>query len=152
MHFITGGAFQGKRNWVKQQYNIKDEQSAWWINGYNENIVCPSAFPPNVSLIVIEGCEELIYKLLQQHKEEVRKKWNEFLSILRLWEQEQIGRKVVLIGCDIGGGIVPIEAEQRLWRDAVGWCYQDLAATANRVDEIWYGISSTLCNSRENTE
>ena len=51
---------------------------------------------------------------------------------------------VILIGTDITKGIVPIEAENRVWRDVTGRVYQDTVSICNRVDLIWYGINKRL--------
>lgn len=53
-------------------------------------------------------------------------------------------RKLYLIGTDVGKGIVPIDEHLRTYRDVVGWCYQDVAKLAERVDIIWYGINTTI--------
>lgn len=57
---------------------------------------------------------------------------------------EKPSRKLVIIGTDISKGIVPLEKENRLWRDFTGWVYQDLVAKAERVDVIWYGINQIM--------
>ena len=50
----------------------------------------------------------------------------------------------VLIGDEIGGGVVPMDAFERLWRDETGFVYQILAARAARVDRIWAGLPHRL--------
>ena len=58
-------------------------------------------------------------------------------------------RKLVVIGSDITKGIVPVEKENRLWRDVTGWAYQDLAAQADKIDIIWYGCNQTIKQTEE---
>ena len=60
------------------------------------------------------------------------------------WEKQNSQRKVILIGCDISKGIVPMSAKDRKWRDITGWVYQDVVEAAERVDVIWYGIVQKL--------
>ena len=48
--------------------------------------------------------------------------------------------KYVLIGNEIGGGIVPMDPFERRWRDETGFLYQFLAREAETVDRVWAGI------------
>jgi adenosyl cobinamide kinase/adenosyl cobinamide phosphate guanylyltransferase len=50
----------------------------------------------------------------------------------------------ILIGDEIGSGIVPLDPFERLWRDETGFLYQFLAARADLVDRVWAGIPSSL--------
>ena len=52
--------------------------------------------------------------------------------------------RIIVIGTDITKGIVPIEKENRVWRDLTGRVFQDTASICERVDLIWYGISKRL--------
>ena len=67
-----------------------------------------------------------------------------FGKMARFGKAEIQGRMVILIGSDITKGIVPIEAENRVWRDVTGRVYQDTVSICNRVDLIWYGINKRL--------
>jgi adenosyl cobinamide kinase/adenosyl cobinamide phosphate guanylyltransferase len=46
----------------------------------------------------------------------------------------------ILIGDEIGSGVVPVDPFERLWRDETGFLYQFLAAKADLVDRVWAGI------------
>ena len=50
----------------------------------------------------------------------------------------------ILIGDEIGSGIVPVDPFERLWRDETGLFYQYLAARAELVDRVWAGIPCRL--------
>ena len=50
----------------------------------------------------------------------------------------------ILIGDEIGSGIVPADPFERLWRDETGFLYQFLAARAELVDRVWAGIPCRL--------
>ena len=50
----------------------------------------------------------------------------------------------ILIGDEIGCGIVPTDTFERLWRDETGFLYQFLAARAKLVDRVWAGIPCRL--------
>jgi hypothetical protein len=61
-----------------------------------------------------------------------------FESNLHLMEDK------VLIGDEIGGGIVPVDPFESLWRDETGFVYGILAARADRVDRVWAGLPCRL--------
>ena len=53
-------------------------------------------------------------------------------------------RNSVLMGNEVGGGVVPLDAFERRWRDEVGLLYQMLAREADRVDRVWAGLATRL--------
>jgi len=106
------------------------------INGMNDE---------KDSFYIIEGLEWMIKNRLQEETLEqtityIEKQVGDLLQ----WEREEEDRCVFLIGSDITKGIVPIDQEDRLWRDATGLIFQRIAATADRVDVIWYGLNEQL--------
>lgn len=143
MHFVTGGAYNGKSKWVKNFYGLTEDHC--WKSAYDQQKI-----PLNVSrfygeVVVLEGVEQWIKGLtVDSGHEECRAIWQSLLGIWRSWESEQQARTVVIIGADITKGIVPMEKEDRDWRDLTGWAFQDLAAVADRVDVIWYGLNQQL--------
>ena len=50
----------------------------------------------------------------------------------------------VLMGDEVGGGVVPLDAFERRWRDEVGLLYQRLAREADKVDRVWAGLATRL--------
>jgi adenosylcobinamide kinase / adenosylcobinamide-phosphate guanylyltransferase len=70
--------------------------------------------------------------------------WGQLFWRWQEWERQCPGRTVVWIGTDITQGIVPIEQEDRLWRDVTGWCYQRLAEFCDHVDRIWCGLAERI--------
>lgn len=131
MHFVTGGAFNGKRKWVRKKY-----PDATWISAYEGESLARTFDSPK---IVLEGIETWVKDASLSREE-----WKDIISDWEKWEQEKDGRQVILIGTDIGKGIVPMEKENRSWRDVTGWVYQDIAAVCKKVDVVWYGINQTL--------
>ncbi|NLL36966.1 MAG: hypothetical protein GX256_05535 [Fretibacterium sp.] len=53
-------------------------------------------------------------------------------------------RHSVLVGDEVGSGVVPVDPFERLWRDETGFLYQMLAREAERVDRVWAGIPTRL--------
>ncbi|MBT2689179.1 bifunctional adenosylcobinamide kinase/adenosylcobinamide-phosphate guanylyltransferase [Bacillus sp. ISL-47] len=141
MHFVTGGAFNGKSGWVKKFYNLENIPYQW-VSAYKGETV--NGFHIS-GIVVLEGIEVWIRDWLKESDaREVRTRWQNYLRGWLDWEKEDNHRKIVLIGSDISKGIVPMEADDRKWRDVTGWAYQDTAAQSNRVDLIWYGISQKI--------
>lgn len=50
----------------------------------------------------------------------------------------------ILIGDEVGSGVVPIEPFEREWRDETGRVYQLLARQASDVTRVWAGIPQAL--------
>lgn len=142
MHFVTGGAFNGKSKWVAEYYKLK-ETPHLWISGYkNEEVELN--FHPHL-FVILEGIELYLKDLASQHELLIaREKWQMLLSKWIQWETEDKARKIILIGTDMNKGIVPMRAEDRKWRDLTGWAFQDTASLSERVDVIWYGVSQRI--------
>jgi adenosylcobinamide kinase / adenosylcobinamide-phosphate guanylyltransferase len=141
VHFVTGGAFNGKSKWVREQYQLDDLEHTW-VSAYKGEKI-PDLHGKKI--IVLEGIEVWIREVTRCIPADAcREKWQSLVREWMKWESMDEERKLVLIGNDISKGIVPIAPEDRLWRDATGCVYQDLVSAAERVDVIWYGISQKL--------
>jgi adenosylcobinamide kinase / adenosylcobinamide-phosphate guanylyltransferase len=139
MHFITGGAYNGKRKWVKQTYQ---QPQVHWISAYHNEPI-PDRFTETT--MIIEGIEQYLKEdVKKMGAQAIRVKWRNQIDKWRIWEKEKPERIVVIIGTDLTKGIVPMEAANRIWRDASGWVFQDIAAVSKRVDMIWYGLNQQL--------
>lgn len=143
MHFVTGGAYNGKAKWVRNHYDLKDTALVQWVSAYR-NDPLPLNFQEDT--VVLQGIEAWIKKEISEQNDAaaIRLKWQEIIEEWRIWEEEKENHRCIIIGADITKGIVPIEVEHRIWRDATGWIFQDIVAASRRVDVIWYGLSQTL--------
>ncbi|MBI0577089.1 bifunctional adenosylcobinamide kinase/adenosylcobinamide-phosphate guanylyltransferase [Neobacillus cucumis] len=142
MHFITGGAFNGKREWVRETYKVQFK--AQWTSAYQKDPF-PFELDEPGTLLILEGIEMWINDLMKEYEpNKCREIWKNCLTHWISWEKAERNRNLVVIGTDITKGIVPLEKENRLWRDLTGWAYQDIAAAADRVDVIWYGLNQTI--------
>ena len=59
-------------------------------------------------------------------------------------EREALARKQVVICCEVGQGVVPIDAGERAWRELVGRTCAELAACSERVVRLVCGIPTDL--------
>lgn len=139
MHFITGGAFNGKRAWVNQNFG-----RGYWLSAY-QGTPLPVEITIEEDLLFLEGVEIWLKALTDKYDiTQCLEIWNSNLENWLLWEAASPNRKLIVIGTDITKGIVPMDGEIRLWRDVTGWAYQILAAKAARVEMIWYGLNQTI--------
>ncbi len=95
-------------------------------------------------IVVLEGLEEIIKKMVYERDPAIQNKWEEVFINWYNWEKECQERKVIFIGCDISKGIVPLQELDRKWRDETGFCYQKLVHLCSRVDIIWNGLAQTI--------
>lgn len=57
---------------------------------------------------------------------------------------ERIERKEVVVCCEVGMGVVPMDAHERAWRELVGRTCTQLAVQASRVVRLVCGIPVEL--------
>ncbi|REJ22368.1 MAG: cobalamin biosynthesis protein [Bacillaceae bacterium] len=143
VHVVVGGAFNGKRKWVKEHYRLQSGACKWFC-GYVNNAKMSEIYETEhfQKITVIEGIEQYIFHLIDQSSD-WQKKWEKMIFSWHEWEVKKRGT-VIIIANDITKGVVPIDPLERKWRDACGSCLQQLIAKAGRVDMIWYGISERL--------
>jgi adenosylcobinamide kinase / adenosylcobinamide-phosphate guanylyltransferase len=143
MHFITGGAFNGKRAWVKKTYQVDHHDG--WVSAYESQKLPQTLTDFNQNLVILEGIEIWLKILTEDYDINYsRIIWNTCLNDWLCWEKNGNHRNLVLIGTDISKGIVPLEKENRIWRDLTGWVYQDTATKAKKMDVIWYGLNQSI--------
>lgn len=130
MELYLGGAFQGKLEYVKSLYNGKK--------------------------IEIFGKDDFEKLCKSENSSGI---WNDFhLSIKSVLEKKmppdeittktlEIARKnpkIKIISCEIGSGIVPLDKNDRLWRDFCGHLLVALAQNAEKVERIICGIPQRI--------
>lgn len=123
MRLYFGGAYNGKLKYVKETYNIKDEDIFFC---YEDKI--------DFSKKIICGLDKLIYFNAINEKESL-KFFKENLERLR--------DKIII--CDeISSGIVPLKKEERYWREETGRVLQLLTKESNYVCRIFCGLPMVL--------
>ncbi len=108
MKLVVGGAYQGKREFVRRMWG-----DAYWV---------AEDFHLRVRELLEEGRDvaESIEKLLAEHPD------------------------AVIILDEVGYGIVPVHAEDRRYREAVGRAGQQLAERAEEVYRVVCGIGTRI--------
>ena len=121
MVLIIGGAYQGKTAYAKQTYGIQDT-----------DIFTCSGEALNLSARCLRHLERFARACVRAGKEPAA-----VLAGLDLHGK-------ILICEDISCGVVPMDAETREWREAVGRMNAALAAQADTVTRIFCGLPLEL--------
>lgn len=123
MILILGGAYQGKLSFVKDRFQLK-EQDIYICKDENIDFAKPCIY----------ALEEFTYTCIVAGIDPV--------EILKS-KRSQI-QNTIFICQDIFCGIVPMERQQRLWRDATGKVCQYLAAESEEVYRVYCGLEQRL--------
>ena len=119
MILIIGGAYQGKLDFAKEAFELTDADIHICDRGEID-----------FSKRCIYGIEEFTWGHPdpKAYFREQRKDWEDSILILR----------------DVFCGVVPMEAETRLWRQKTGRLAQYLSKEANQVSRIFCGLEQRL--------
>lgn len=119
MILIIGGAYQGKLDYAKESFDITD----------SDVYICNSD--------VIDFSKRCIYKI-----EEFAAHCPDTVDYFK--ENRDAWQNSILIVQDIFCGVVPIDAEKRVWRQRTGRLVQYLSKEAQRVIRIFCGLEQQL--------
>ena len=130
MHLVVGGAYQGKTEYVRQHFHMPDSDILDGNETAYERLLKDSGISSKKSLC-IRKYHMLVRKLYDEGEDAVE--WTK--KLLRKYPD------VIIILDEIGNGIVPIDKDERRWREVVGktGCY--LAAQAETVARVTCGIA-----------
>lgn len=132
MHFIIGGKYMGKLRYARSLYG----EGATVCDLANEPPETKKMFDARIIVNLQDGIRAML-----EQEADARRFFEENLS--RLVEAEE-GEEKILIGDEIGSGIVPMDPFERRWRDETGFIYQALARRAKIVDRVWSGLPERL--------
>ncbi len=133
MKFITGGAFQGKREFAEQllvREGVFDHETA-------DGAADP--FEAAYSRKLVVNVQDYVRRFAVHEEQEARERLRKFLD--RLIEENP---GAVAVMDEIGCGIVPVSREERLWRDLAGEAAQILAACSGDVYRVTGGLAQAL--------
>ncbi|MGK7376515.1 bifunctional adenosylcobinamide kinase/adenosylcobinamide-phosphate guanylyltransferase [Planococcus sp. 1R117A] len=133
MHIVFGGAFNGKRQYVKE------------LLGNREYIWYEGKLPDQAaSFLVIAGIEEWVKAQLDKGTDEkdITRGIEQAISLQPINQQ-------IWILTDMNRGIVPVDPLERELRDVIGRLYQHLFKKADHITRIWYGIPQTIKGADE---
>lgn len=121
MHLIIGGAYQGKTDYARAQYSLADEDIY---------TCCGEEIPQDAKALC--HLERFARACAAQGR-----------SAVAAWKELGISSEVVICD-DVFCGIVPMEPEERLWREETGRLLTAIAADAARVTRIFCGLPMEL--------
>lgn len=126
MEMIIGGAYQGKTNYAKEQYpNLN------WVSG---------ELASESELMKAQGVLDF--------QEYIRRELKEGRDVSDLAERIIAGDpKLVIVSQEVGYGVVPVDAFDRKYREAVGRVCTKLAAYSSRVTRVVCGIGTVIKNA-----
>lgn len=123
MILIIGGAYQGKLDFAKDTLGITD----------GDVYTCAGA-EIDFTKSCVDHIEEFVYACIRQGVDPAAY----FQARKEQWKDS------VLICEDIFCGVVPMEAENRRWRQVAGRLCQYLAGEAQQVSRIFCGLEQRL--------
>lgn len=121
MELIIGGAYQGKRAFAQEQLGIPE----------TEIFTCEGT-AIDFSKKCIDKLEEYVLACIRRG-----------VDPLEQLKQADLEDKVIIC-MDMFCGVVPIDAEMRLWRHTTGLVCQYLARRASAVHRIFCGLEQRL--------
>lgn len=133
MQAIIGGAYNGKRKFVKESLKHIDSNRIFSFEGE-----IPKKQFSKDDYVLIGNFESIISNLSNLEDDEIVSK------IMEQLKQLDKSTNVVCICTDIGRGIVPLSPDDRKLRDACGRLYQQLFKVSEKVVRVWYGIPEIL--------
>ena len=128
MILIFGGAYQGKLRYALEEYNL-DESDVYRCNVDN-------LYMPQNKKIIYEIDKWVLALITAGYKNE---KLQEELAMF----QKNISNEIIICN-DISCGVVPVEANFRIWRETVGRLLVNLSEKSDRVVRLFCGIPTII--------
>lgn len=123
---VFGGAYSGKLSFVKEKFNISDEEVITIDNVDNLEI--------DFSKKVLNKFHNLTYKMSLENQDPLK----------YILENESLFKDKIIISDDICEGIVPLKKEDRIWRENTGKCLQYLSKNSKEVYRVFCGIPMVI--------
>ncbi len=127
MILVFGGAYNGKLDFVKEKFNISNDD----IFNINDDL---KDLEIDYSKRVINNFHKLTYKLSLENKEPLQ-----FII-----ENKELFMDKIIISDDISEGIVPLKKEDRIWRESNGKCLQYISKNSSEVYRVFCGIPMVI--------
>lgn len=125
MTVVFGGAYQGKTAYVKKTYGLADDDFFRCAADDTRLVTDKKA---------VNGLHLWVLAMLRAGLD----------PVAALQDKLPALRGAVVLCDDISCGVVPLEAEERAWREATGRCLLLLTGEAQRVVRLFCGLESVL--------
>ena len=123
MILVFGGAYNGKKDFIKEKFNINEEDIFYCSDGeidFSKKVIC--------------GLHKFTYNNTLKNKS----------SLEYIKENIILFKDKIIISDEISSGIVPLKKEDRMWREETGRCLQYLSKESSCVYRVFCGISTII--------
>ena len=123
MILVFGGAYNGKKDFIKEKFNINEEDIFYCSDGeidFSKKVIC--------------GLHKFTYNNTLKNKS----------SLEYIKENINLFKDKIIISDEISSGIVPLKKEDRMWREETGRCLQYLSKESSCVYRDFCGISTII--------
>ena len=123
MILVFGGAYNGKKDFIKEKFNINEEDIFYCSDGeidFSKKVIC--------------GLHKFTYSNVL----------NEINSLQYIKENMNLFQDKIIVCDEISSGIVPLKKEDRKWREETGRCLQYLSKESSCVYRVFCGISTII--------
>ena len=123
MILVFGGAYNGKKDFIKEKFNINEEDIFYCSDGeidFSKKVIC--------------GLHKFTYNNTLKNK----------ISLEYIKENINLFKDKIIISDEISSGIVPLKKEDRMWREETGRCLQYLSKESSCVYRVFCGISTII--------
>jgi len=137
IYLIIGAAFQGKRAYAEQQYRRLTGREPSVGDGWQMELADSLDWP------IVDHLTEMLYRL-PEDDDQYQAATDAWLARLTAGQEQDSPALRIVVLDEIGAGLVPLTAGDRLWRERCGRLGCRLAELAERVDRIWCGLPVVL--------
>ena len=123
MILVFGGAYNGKKDFIKEKFNINEEDIFYCSDGeidFSKKVIC--------------GLHKFTYNNTLKNKS----------SLEYIKENINLFKDKIIISDEISSGIVPLKKEDRMWREETGRCLQYLSKESSCVYRVFCGIPTII--------
>lgn len=123
MILIFGGAYNGKLDFVKEQFNVSEDDISYCDRNeidFSKKVIC--------------GLHKFTYNNILK----------DINSLQYIKENINLFKDKIIISDEISSGIVPLKKEDRMWREETGRCLQYLSKESSCVYRIFCGIPTII--------
>ena len=121
MRLVIGGKKQGKLLYTMRKYKVSENQVS-------------STFKESENARVFHNFQQAVQKLLASGEDPIKNL--EYLLF--------INPDIIVICDEVGCGVVPVDREERAWRETVGRLCCWLAERAESVERVFCGLGMRL--------
>ena len=123
MILVFGGAYNGKKDFIKEKFNINEEDIFYCSDGeidFSKKVIC--------------GLHKFTYNNTLKNKS----------SLEYIKENINLFKDKIIISDEISSGIVPLKKEDRMWREETGRCLQYLSKESSCVYRVFCFILTII--------